>query len=231
MDSLPTQLIEALRRTVANGPYQFEHYLGARSDHGISMTTQGYVDFDGPIVAAEMAMDLLPEEQGDILRMWTYHSGSTIFQATSADGAHWVSLEAHGIGATTLAMLYWLYGVRDVSETGTTGRYRFTLHFPAIFRTAPEPEAASLRRGLHETRTDLINRSAEGIVEITPDHLIRYVEIELPGYQGPDPELSQPPSTVTLTLTRTGRREIALPEPDAQMSPDTFMKVLLAEHH
>ena len=226
-------VLSALKRTIKQETYEFEHFLTAREDNEISMVTRGYVDFAAPLVAAEMIMDVVPESESadDVVRMWTFLFRKTIYQRASVDQDEWVSLDSHGIGASPLAVLYWLYGLREVTETDRAGRYKFILDFERACRTAPEAEAESLRKGLHETRTDLLGASADGYLDITEAGIISYLEIVLPAYEGPNLALNQPQSLVTLALTPTMRRSVELPETDVPMNADAFMKELLGNEH
>lgn len=225
-----SDVLSALNRTIEQATFEFEYQTTDRQPDGVSASTKGYCDLAGPIVAAEMVVDVRFKGFENAVRSWTFTSGTTLYQASSAENDEWVALDSHGIGATALSTLFWLYGTRSAAPAERDGRYDVTLDFAEVFRTAGQPVAESLREGLHETRTDLLTASAHGHVDISPAGLVSYLELELPAYDGPDPALSQPAMLVTLALTPAGRRSIQFPETSARMSPETFKNLLIYGH-
>lgn len=222
-----SDVLSALSRTIEQATFEFEYRTTDRQPDGVSASTKGYCDLAGPVVAAEMTVDVKFPGYENVVRSWTFTSGTTLYQAASAENDEWVALDSHGVGATALSTLFWLYGTRSAVPAEGPGRYDITLDFAEAFRGAEQPVAESLRKGLHETRTDLLNASAHGHVDISPAGLVSYLELELPAYDGPDPALSHPAMLVTLALTPTGRRSIDFPEATARMSPDTFKNLLI----
>jgi hypothetical protein len=221
-----SEILSALGRTIERAAFEFEYLATDRLSDGICATTDGYCDLAGPIVAADMTLDIKFEGFENYVRTQTFTSGTTLYQAVSEEDDEWVALDSHGVGSTVLATLYWLYGIREASPGERVGRYGITVAFDEIFRAAPKAEVDSLRQGLHETRTDLLTASVCGHADVCAAGLISYVELELPAYDGPDPALSQPAILVTLALAPTERRPVEFPEAGRRMSPETFNNLL-----
>lgn len=218
-----SEILSALGRTIEHATFEFECLATDRLSDGISMTTKGYCDLAGPIVAADLTVDIKIVGFENQVRTQTFTSGTTLYQAASEENDEWVALDSHGVGSTALATLHWLYGIREASPCDRAGRYNITLAFDQIFRAAPKATVESLRQGLHETRADLLAASAHGHVDVSAAGLISYVELELP--DGPDPALTA--MLVTLALTPTERRPVEFPEAVARMTPETFKNLLM----
>lgn len=222
-----SHVLAALERTIEQATFNFEHHTTDQLADGVSATTKGYCDLAGTIVAAEMTVDVRFKDFENLLETYTFTSGTTLYQASSAENDEWVALDSHGIGSTALSTLYWLYGVRSAAPTEQPDHYQVTIEFAEAVRAAPQDVAESLRKGLHETRTDLLTASAAGQVDLSGAGIVRYLEIRLPAYEGPDPSLNHPPMLVTLALTPTERRSVEFPEAVARMTPEAFKHRLI----
>jgi len=220
-------IVAALDRTIEAATFKFESFTTDGLSDGISNTTRGYCDLVGPIIAAELTVDIRMEGFENLIRTLTFTSGKTLYQVASEEADEWVALESHGVGSTALSTLYWLYGTQEATPAESAGRYGVMLSFPLVFRAAPAAEVDTLREGIRETRPDLLNATARGHVNIADDGLIHTVELELPRYDGPDPSVSQPAMLVTLSLTPTARRSVEFPEASERMTLEKYKNLML----
>jgi len=220
-------LAMSLERTIEVATFEFEYFTTDRLPDGLSSTTKGYCDLKGPVVAAELTVDIRIPGSETKVQSFTYTSGDLLYQAASEDLTEWVELETHGVGSTALSTLYWLYGVQNAMQGADADKVEVLVSFPLLFDSAPSAVVESLREGILETRPDLIGVTASGQVVVADDGLIRRIDLELPAFEGPDPSLNQPAMMVTLSLTPTKRRAITFPDVEERMTAQKFKNLML----
>ncbi|SDI26090.1 hypothetical protein SAMN05421505_1419 [Sinosporangium album] len=222
----------ALGKTLKHGTFNFDWFVGTREGVSLGGSGNGYMDLAIPAVATSMVLDVLSEEGGDIVTMPGFFSHQSVFQRVSEEPVQWVEIEVHGIGVTPVAPLYWLYGVTSATERTAgpaTRSIEIDVDFAKVVHDSPPSLGTTLKEGLEENHPGLSRQRATGKVTISPDGFVNTVEVEIPGLDAPDPELSLPPRLVTLDLRPTTRRPIKLPETDVHLSVQEFIDTLLGD--
>ncbi|MFF1946273.1 hypothetical protein ACFVWF_29525 [Rhodococcus qingshengii] len=214
-------LVRAVSETIAARHFTYVHTMKQPFPDGTEMTSkeEGYVD-----LVAEQMDSWTHFDTGEVAKCDPDTYGSERCSASGStrmmlDGATiylqfpddtWDEMPVSGVGASSVALLFWLYGTTETVPTSDTD-IEVGVDFDRACRSVPDSVRGSVREGLEDFLSEGFDGIARGRVQVI-DGLVRSIVLTLPSRPDPASGDRIPESEMALHLTSSPPRTLTFPQ-------------------